>query len=315
MTMHRRRENSGTTLLRFLTVTAMLVVSLLFASSAHAAALKLAFVSADNDIWTIAVDGTGARHLTHGTAYDGSPAWSPGGKTIAFARHPASGGPYTIRLVPSGGGAARVLFRDAIPHAKYYNGTGGLAYAPGGGKLAWTDAYATTSGGNARCRVVVLDLKTGKIKVLLERKNGFGNTLQSAWRLSWSPDGRTLLVAQSGMDDEGGQTWLLDVASRSLSKLDVADATNADWSPDGRSMLVSTSTQTSSSILLVKPDGAVIRTLATGGGWGGEPGVGDACFSGDGQTIAYATLGAIWLMTPDGTGNRRLTTGDSPSWP
>lgn len=77
MTMHGHRENSRTTLLPFLTVTAMLVVSLLFAPSAHAAAPKLAFVSVDNDIWTIAVDGTGARHLTHGTAYDGSPVWSP----------------------------------------------------------------------------------------------------------------------------------------------------------------------------------------------------------------------------------------------
>ena len=47
----------------------------------------------DLDIWTMNVDGSHARQLTHSLGYDGGPWWSPDGKRICYrAYHPQTAG-------------------------------------------------------------------------------------------------------------------------------------------------------------------------------------------------------------------------------
>ena len=278
------------------------------------AATRLAFVRGDN-IWTIAADGTDPEQLTRGSAQDVLPTWAPDGKTIAFVRSTEVGETAAICSVPAASGKVRTLLRDAVPGADY-SYVGGLAFAPDGKQLAFSDTYGSTSNNTQYSQVTSIDLASGETTVLLERSNGFGRTIDASWGLSWSPDGATLLISQAGLDAEGGQTWFFRLADQSLRKLRIADASDAAWSPDGTSILVSTFTQSRSRILLARPDGTVIRTLARGGGWDGAPSVTEARFSADGAWIAYTKNGSgVWLMKADGSGKHGLTSGSLPVWP
>ncbi|GEM_PF-2202606 len=279
------------------------------------AVTRLAFVR-DDDIWTIAADGSRPLQLTHGSAQDNLPTWAPDGNTIAFVRSTEPGQKPAICLVPARGGKVGRLLRDTIPGADY-SYVGDLAFAPDGKRLAFSDTYGSTSNNTQHSRVNSIDLATRETTVLLERSNGFG-TLDASWGrgLSWSPDGTTLLISQGGLDAEGGQTRLFPLADQSLRKLSIADASDAAWSPDGTSILVSTFIQSRSRILLARPDGTVVRTLARGGGWNAAPSVRQACFSADGTWIAYTkNESGVWLMKADGSGKHGLTSGSLPAWP
>jgi Tol biopolymer transport system component len=283
-----------------------------------AGAARLAYVR-DDHVWTIGADGRGAGQLSKGTSEDSIPTWSPDGRTVAFARNGSSGLNATVRTVPAGGGTPVLLYRSSIPKAVYLAITG-LAYTPDGQQLTFAESWATGAGGDiGRCRVVSLDLATRKTAVLLSRNGGFGKVIGADWQISWSPDGSTLAIAQSGQDSEGGQTWLFRPSDGDLHRLGKNGASFADWSPDGDALLLTTFTQPRSYIELVSTSGKVLRTLAEGGGWTGAPSVYGAQFSRAGSTVAY-TLGPrsgksqVWLMSAAGTGKHKLTTGSSPAW-
>lgn len=287
------------------------------APSAKASASTIAFVR-DDHIWTIDADGSHLRQLTSGSGQDGFwPLWVPGRRAIAFVREDVASDRHEMVLISVGDGAERVLYRDVSQHT-INKWTTGLAYSPSGRQIAFADIYDNGSNGRPVCRVLIFNPKTGKAKVVLKRVTGFEKAMVVSWNLSWSPDGKMLLVSQSGQDDTGNETWMLDIGSHSARKLDVADAYWATWSPDGKSILVSTDTQTSSSILLTRPDGNVLRTLAKGGGPGGKPWVGDANFSGNGAMIAYSRSAGngprLWLMRADGSGKHVLARGTEPVW-
>ena len=78
---------------------------------------KIAYVAyrsrlADGGFVTVAnADGTGARRLTASGEDEAQPAWSAGGRQIAFMRGGA------IVVAPSAGGAERVAVRGALDPA------------------------------------------------------------------------------------------------------------------------------------------------------------------------------------------------------
>jgi Tol biopolymer transport system component len=110
---------------------------------------------------------------------DFSPAWSPGGRTIAFVRQRvrrgAVTGPPVILLVAPDGTSLRRLTRGAAPSWSP-NGRH-LVYARGSG------IYRIEADGDARTRIA------GGL-------NGYGGYLQP----QWSPDGRKILyVTKDGI--------------------------------------------------------------------------------------------------------------------
>jgi Tol biopolymer transport system component len=288
--------------------------------AAAPAASVLAFIRTAH-VWRIGSDGKLAMQLTKGTAEDSIPVWSADGQTVAFVRSGKSGLNATVRTVPGDGAMQTpvLLYKSAIPKAVYLAITG-LAYTPDGKTLTFAESWATGSPGDVgRCRVVSYDLASGKTKVLLSRNGGFGPVIGASWQLSWAPDGKTLAVAQSGQDSEGGQTWLFTPSSGSLLRLGTNQASFADWSPTETLLLLSTFTQSSSKIQRVsvagKPLGAAV---AKGGGWQGDS-VNDGRYSPDGATVAYTYTqkgGAaqVWLIGAGGESKRKLTSGSQPAW-
>jgi Tol biopolymer transport system component len=305
-------------LLALLTATLLMAAAAAQASSPPAG--RIAFVR-NGDIWTITPGGDGLHQLTGGGREDRTPAWSPDRRTVAFVRQPRTwGGTPVICLVPAVGGASHALrYQDAIGHTDFHF-INSLAYSPSGRKLAFSDMYQASSSNSETNRLVVIDLKTGRTTVLIKRTNGFGGALDAGWPLSWSPDGRSLLVAQWGLDSEGGETHVFDIARRRLLKLAIADASEADWSPDGRSMVVSTATQEKTRVLIARASGTVTRTLLRGSSWqasAGSPAFSQACFSLGGSQIVYTVHGAtssLWIMNADGYGKHRLTAGEAAAW-
>jgi Tol biopolymer transport system component len=195
----------------------------------------------------------------------------------------------------------------------------GLSYTPDGKAITFAESWATGSPGDiGRCRVVSYDLATGRTKVLLSRNGGFGPVIGAMWQLAWSPDGKTLAIAQSGQDSEGGQTWLVTAADATLSRVGKNQASFADWAPAGDELLLSTFTQAASRVQRVTTAGKVQRTLVSGGGWTGNS-VDDARYSWDGSSVAYtytpkSGAAQVWLMTVTGAGRHKVTTGAQPAW-
>lgn len=284
------------------------------ARAASSAAPAIAFTRGDH-IWTVAPDGTGLKQLTSGKSEDQAPAWSPDHATVAFVRPGSSYKTSSIYTVPATGGQARLLYKDSIAKASFLDMTG-LAFSPDGTKLAFADTYSAKGLPPINARLVILDIESGRTSVMLKKVGGFGNTLVTAWHLSWSPDGSAILISQQCQDDEGNGTWVYTIISGATKAVPVRNAATADWAADGQSVLLSTSSPTKTSIKQAKLDGTVIKTLARGAGWDGPgaPGVYTAQYSPDGSQIAYVKSGYLWTMDADGTGTHKVTRGFTPAW-
>jgi TolB protein len=129
----------------------------------------------------------------------------------------------------------------------------------------------------------------------------------------WSPDGRSIVFRGESAD---GQTFDLyrmraDGSGRRRVTRN-AGALDPAWSPDGRWIAFSTPR----GIYRVAPEGTGLRRLALNAG--------APSWSPDGRRIAFQrdTPGdsdsfELWTMNPDGSGQRRVTSGPSsvdPTW-
>jgi hypothetical protein len=129
--------------------------------------------------------------------------------------------------------------------------------------------------------------------------------------LAWSPDGRRL--AFTCYFEWGNQdVCVVDADGRSFRRLtdDPAADLAPDWSPDGLWIAFSTDRHQPGrpEISLVDPDGQRMTRVRPG-----TPGS-DPAWSPDGSTIAFGSCPApadcgLFLMSPDGSHLRRLTTG------
>jgi Tol biopolymer transport system component len=128
------------------------------------------------------------------------------------------------------------------------------------------------------------------------------------WRISWSPDGRRIVVS----DVENGVHTLavVDVVSRTRTRLGPAtlDGWDAAWSPDGRRIAFAHGRADPSqrALDLIDADGSNLRRLTTIPSRGA--GFGTPAWSPAGDRIAFAaeTAGAdpfqkdVWTVGPDG---------------
>jgi dipeptidyl aminopeptidase/acylaminoacyl peptidase len=211
---------------------------------------------AETQIWVSAIDGSGARQLTHVGTANSEPVWSPDGSSLAFTTKRDGDKPNAIALLPFDGGEARLLVSSAKPMS-------GLAFSPDGSQIAFTrpvdpenpeetprDPKAPAAVrvvkridykqdgigfvNDVRSQLFVLDVASGEARQLTSAPRDHA-------RPTWSPDGTKIAVTlpiQNGMRDQLG---VVDVASGEISVHGDETGTIGllSWSPDGATIVFS----------------------------------------------------------------------------
>jgi Tol biopolymer transport system component len=145
------------------------------------------------------------------------------------------------------------------------------------------------------------------------RSGGVPADLQSA---RWSPDGKRVAFAYL---DTG--VYIANADGTSPHRLASGDVRDVDWAPDSRRLVFDRVAAAGEAIYVAAVGAAPRRLVAV-------PSGDDAlkpAWSPDGRTIAYVLAGdalpanteQVWVVNPDGSGNRRVASGRSitaPDW-
>jgi Tol biopolymer transport system component len=256
-------------------------------------------------------DGLGARRVPGGGyGY----AWSSNGRFLAFGAKGndvlgAGGG---IFVESASGGRVRQLTHQTLAGGRgYWDGL--PQWSPDGRWIAFTRAYERRAGAHSE----VESLR----RIWLVRPDGTGlhqlsRQPLSEFDASWSPDGKELLV-QKGVEGGRDDLYIADVATGRERQLTYSeDNWGAHWSPRGDVIMferIHHLNDSASDIWAIRPDGRGLRKITIGSTLGDGP-----LWAPNGKLIAFQSdsrrtndcgegpLTEIWLMLPDGSGQRPL---------
>ncbi|MCK6211385.1 hypothetical protein KZX45_12610 [Georgenia sp. EYE_87] len=172
--------------------------------------------SGSADLWSVAPDGTDLRQLTDLPGAEGTAAWSPDGRQLAFT-----------------------AFADAVPE-DFLGGDICILDSSGLRNLTGTERsseFAPTWSPDGELAFVRMDGRRSTIVAREAAGPAERELAQGDWP-AWSPDGATIAFAR-GVVGRGWseQLWAVDADGGSLRPLtEVSDgsATQPAWSPDGR---------------------------------------------------------------------------------
>jgi TolB protein len=213
-------------------------------SSAPARTPTIAFQSAqrgDYDIWSMRLDGSELRNLSHHKGYDSDPAWSPNGRKIVFTSH-RTGWP-KIFVMNADGGGVRQLTRG-------FSKDGGAVWTKDGSHIVYGSMPDPPVANAPGWWIMRPD---GSRKRPLARAY--------SGRPSWSPDSRRAALTGSC----GLETCVFTMGVDGRRKRRLIDPERVDnswpaWSPDGREIAWIHATE----LWIVNADGTAPRRLAPG---------------------------------------------------
>ena len=246
----------------------------------------------NQDLYVVRTDGTQLTRLTSDTGDDLLPRWSPDGQSIVFYRAPHSGA-FThahLHLVNPDGTNERLLL-DSTMHD--FDPT----WTPNGKTIVFScDRY-----GHQWDLCAVSPADTGLHDIRYS---------QGAQHLGASPDG--LRVGFQSFD--GGQAiWVATLdGSNAVSLTAALVSFDFGWSPDGSQLVVATYDGTDYQVQRVNRDATGLSPLTQA-----SDEAGDARWSPDGARVAFYSLRGgqqLWIMSPDGSGQRAITTGAEPKF-
>jgi TolB protein len=211
------------------------------------------------DLFEVDVRAGTARRIDTGPGTASSPAWSPTGDRLAYARrNPQLGEGYAIEVLDARSGhRVRLTSGEAIDGSPTWSpdgaslGYSGNAVGPGfgvhvidvgSGASRWLTAGQAPSWSPDGRMIAFVRLELGRFRVDAVRPDGSGlrpitgSDVHEERDPAWSPDGRFIATASRASRDSG--TWdiaILDVESgaRRTFERPESDERYPAWSPNG----------------------------------------------------------------------------------
>ena len=282
----------------------LLVLGALTATAGHAAPSspsRIVFASnrgpnVNNvEIFSIRADGTRYRDLSRSQGGDGGPVWSPDGRRVAFWAERMDGGRFVRALYVMQADGTRQ--RRLTPPDLSVSGIGEPpSWSPDGSRIAFGADSSLGSG------------------IWVVRADGSALTFVANGREpAWSPRAARIAFMTSG-----AQSFDIAVVNPDGSGLrTLTDGGHIDrvpsWSPDGRTIaFVRFDRQPPAAALYrIGADGTGLARLAAvsldlvsrGASW-----------APNGRLIAFTHASAVWTVSPQGAGLRRVATGTAPAF-
>jgi TolB protein len=237
------------------------------------------------DVWTINADGTDLTRLTHSSAFEFDPSWSPDGAQIAYRSE--RGDDSEIWLMNADGSGRHRLTRGLSP-----------AWSPDGSKIAYASPgdIPCPPGHGLRCTGVSIMNADGSGQHRVPHTDGGEYP-------SWSPDGDRIVFNSNLTGDH--VMYIVDVDGSHLVDLSsVGEGWQVDWSPDGRSILFSSHRDHPddyTDIYVMRPDGSGVERLTDARAY-------TPAWSPDGSYVVFSAPG-LFVMRADGSGVTSLPIG------
>jgi Tol biopolymer transport system component len=256
---------------------------------------KIAFASFGGvpGIWVMDPDGSGLIQVT--TNFDDTPAWSPSGTTIAFARHGGPNEDHDIWVMSADGTNQRDLTPGSTSDDRH------PSWSPDGKKIVYSGILNDEQGPT---QLYVVNVATGVIKQLT-------HDAMTDWQPSWSPTGTRIAF----IDTHTHYLWVVNAKGTKERRVDKAYDGSPNWSPDGTEIVFSREVKGSKqAIVAIHPDGSGRRQIvAPNAELERQP-----AWSPDGTQIVYLLFpDQLWIVGADGSNNHLAYSGDSlgsPDW-